>query len=103
MHRLGDAAADGKIGLEDVGRLSDGEIAEIIAGELALAGGDRHAAGGAHLGHAGLVVAGDRLLEPGEIAIATRCAKRLASADRVGAVRIDHDVDVGPECRRGPP
>ena len=36
-HRLGDAAADRQIGLHDVDRAEHREIAEIVAGELALA------------------------------------------------------------------
>ena len=40
-HRLGDAAADREVGLHDVDRAQHREVAEIVAGELALAGRDR--------------------------------------------------------------
>ena len=96
-HRLADAAAERRIRLEDVGRLQDGEVAEGKTRRLALAGGDRHAAGRAHLGHAGLVVGDDRLLEPGEIAVGDQLHEALGVGDRIGAVRVDHDVDVRAE------
>ena len=85
------------IGLEDVGGLQHGEIAEGIARRLALAGGDRDGAGGAHFGHARLVVGDHRLLEPGEIEVADEVDEALGFGHRIGAVGIDHQVDIGTE------
>ena len=52
---------------------------------------------GAHFGDAGLVVGRDRLLEPGEVAVAHQMGKALGLGDGEGAVRVDHDLDIGPE------
>ena len=97
LHRLADAAAEGRVGLEDVGGLEHGEIAEGVARRLAFAGGDRHVAGSAHLGHAGLVVGDHRLLEPGEVAVGDHLDEAPGVGDGVGAVRVDHQLDVGTE------
>ena len=94
-HRLGDAAADREIRLEDVDRAQHREVAEIVAGELALAGGDRDVGRGAHLGPARLVVGGHRLLEPGEVAVLDEAAEALRLGDRKGAVRVAHQPDLG--------
>jgi hypothetical protein len=57
-HHLGDAATDCEIGLEDVDSSEHRQVAEIMPGELALAGGDRYIGHGAHGGATGLVVGG---------------------------------------------
>ena len=51
-HRLGDAAADREIRLENIDRPQHRQITEIVPGELALAGSDRDVGYGAHLGTA---------------------------------------------------
>ena len=94
LHRLADAAAEGRVRLEDVGGLEHGEVAECVARRLALAGSDRHVAGRAHFGDACLVVGDDRLLEPGEIAIPDHLDEALCVGNRVGAVRVDRQFDV---------
>ena len=75
------------------------QIAEIVAGELALAGGDRDVGRGAHLGLPGLVVGDDRLLEPGEVAVLDEAAEALGLGHREGAVRVAHQLDIRPERR----
>ena len=74
-HRLGDAAADRQVGLQDVGRAQLDQVAKVEAGALALAGGDRDVRRAAHLGQAALVVGRHRLLEPGDAAVAHEVAE----------------------------
>src|SRR5438067_1052514 len=81
-HRLGDAAADRKIGLHDIDRGERRQIAEIVPGEFAFTGGDRNIGGGADLRLPALVVGGDRLLEPGEVALLDQAAETLCRGDR---------------------
>ena len=98
-HRLGDAAADREIGLQDVGGAQFDQIAKVEARALALAGGDRDVRRAAHLGQAALVVGGHRLLEPGQAAVAHQVAELLRLGHREGAVRVAHQIDAGAERR----
>src|SRR4029079_13331716 len=91
--RLGDATTDRQVGLQNVDGAMGDQVAEVETGELALASGDRDEAALAHLCDTGLVVSGDRLLEPSEVAVAHQLCKTLGLGDREGAVSIDHDVD----------
>ena len=52
---------------------------------------------GAHLRLAGFVVGGDRLLEPGEVAVLDEAAEALGLGDRQRAVRVAHQPDLGAE------
>src|SRR5437764_13942164 len=68
--RLGNAAADREIRLQNIDGAVGNEVAEIETGELAFAGGDRDRAAVTHLGNSGLVVGSYRFFEPGNIAVA---------------------------------
>ncbi len=64
---FGDAAHDGTVGLEDVDRSRQDQVAEVEAGEFALPRRDRRGGAPAHLRGAGFIVGSDGLLEPVKI------------------------------------
>ena len=98
-HRLADAAAEGRGRAGRCRRrLQHGEIAEGEARRLALAGGDRDrcrrraprpcpALSSAITGSSNQARSQSR----------DQLDEALGLGDRVGAVRVDHDVDIGPE------
>src|SRR5690606_30731462 len=94
---FGNAAAIAEVRLEDVGRTVQRQVAEGKARRLALAAGDRDAAGRADLGDAEFIVGRYRLLKPRDVLVAHELGEAFGFGDRIGAVRVDHDVDVGPE------
>src|ERR1051325_11961975 len=96
-HRLGDAAADREIRLHDIDRPEHGEIATSVAGEFALAGRYGNIRGAAHLRLAALVVCGDGLLEPGEVALLDQAAETLRFRNRERAVRVAHQPHFRPQ------
>src|SRR5262245_4057582 len=99
MQAFAYAAAAGEVGLQNIDTATDDEIAKVIAGEFALAAGDRNRSRGAKFGDARLIFASHGFLEPGEITVAYEMGETPGFADRVCAVRVDHDVDIGAEGR----
>ena len=96
-HTFRDAARDREVGLQHVRGAQLGDLAEVVAGELALAGRDRHCGGAAYLGEAGLIVGRHRLLEPVEVAVLDHPAERLRLRHRPRAVGVGHQLHVGAE------
>src|SRR5262245_47231279 len=91
------AAGDREVGLQDVGAALLGDLAEVVARELALPGRDRHRRRAADLGEADLVVGRHRFLEPVEILILHHPAERLGLGHGPRAVRVGHELDVRPQ------
>ena len=95
------AAGAGDVGLGDVQRPALEQVLEVEARELALARGDGDGRRATHLGLAGMIVRRHRLLEPGDIVRLELPGELDGGRDLERAVRVDHQLDAGPEPTAG--
>ena len=95
--RRPDAAVLAGIKAQHVGGPGTDDLQGILRREDAFVGHDRDAAATPHLGHGGVVAAARRLLEQGHVQLLQTRRRPDGLLDRVAAVGIDRQPDVGPD------